>query len=240
MLEGLRELVELQTLDDDLAASEEQSAGIPAQRARLEERRAAAEERLARSRETLVTAEAEQRRAEADHQDSEALIAKLEGQQFQVKSNEAYTALLHELERAKQAKSDFETRILEAMEGIDAATREIAAAEEQAKATFAQGEAGAEALDKREADLAARLDARRAERSSVSERLDARLLEQYEKIAARRRPVVVRISQEICLGCRANIPPQLYIEILRCESLLSCSNCHRILIHERSLDSAPK
>ncbi len=126
------------------------------------------------------------------------------------------------------------------MEGIDAANREIAAADEQAKATRAQVEAGAEELDQRETDLAARLDARRAERSSVSERLDARLLEQYEKIGTRRRPVVVRISQEICLGCRVNIPPQLYIEILRCESLLTCSNCHRILIHERSLDSAPK
>ena len=240
MLEGLRELVELQRLDDDLAACEEQSEGIPAQRARLEQRRAEAEERLARSRETLVTAEAEQRRAEADLQDREALIQKLEGQQFQVKSNEAYTALLQELEHAKQAKSDCETRILEAMEGIDAAKREIAAADEQAKATLAQGETETEALDKREADLAARLDARRAERSSVSERLDARLLEQYEKIGTRRRPVVVRISQEICLGCRVNLPPQLYIEILRCERLLTCSNCHRILIHERSLDSAPK
>ncbi len=240
MLEGLRELVELQRLDDDLAACEEQSEAIPAQRARLEQRRAEAEERLVRSRETLVTAEAEQRRAEADLQDREALIQKLEGQQFQVKSNEAYTALLQELEHAKQEKSDCETRILEAMEGIDAAKREIAAAEEQAKATRAQVEAESEALDKREADLAARLGAQRAERNSVSERLDARLLEQYEKIAARRRPVVVQISQEICLGCRVNIPPQLYIEILRCESLRTCSNCHRILIHERSLDSEPK
>ncbi len=240
MLEGLRELVELQTLDDDLTACEEQSAGIPAQRTRLDERRSESEERLARSRESLGTAEAEQRRAEVDLQDGEALIVKLEGQQFQVKSNEAYTALLQEIEHAKQAKSDCETRILEAMEGIDAATREIAAAEEQAKATLAQVEAEAEVLDKREAELASRLDTRRAERCSVSGRLDAKLVEQYEKIVARRRPAVVRITQEICLGCRVNIPPQLYIEILRCESLLTCSNCQRILIHERSLDSQPK
>ena len=148
--------------------------------------------------------------------------------------------MLQEIEHAKQAKSDCETRILEAMEGIDAAKREIAAAEEQAKATLAQVAAEAEVLDKREAELASRLDARRAERSGVSGRLDAKLVEQYEKIVARRRPAVVQISQEICLGCRVNIPPQLYIEILSCESVLTCSNCHRILIHQRCLDSAPK
>jgi predicted nucleic acid-binding Zn-ribbon protein len=126
------------------------------------------------------------------------------------------------------------------MEGIDAAKRETAAADDQAKATLAQVESETEALDKREADLATRLEERRTERSRVSEAIDARLLEQYEKIATRRRPVVVRITQEICLGCRVNIPPQLYIEILSCESLLTCANCHRILIHERCLDSAPK
>lgn len=240
MLEGLQALVELQKLDDELKACEGQSSAIPGQRTRLEERCAEAEGRLARSREALVAAEAEQRRAEVDLQDSEALITRLEGQQFQVKTNEAYAALLLELEHAKQEKSDCETRILEAMEGIDAAQRETANAEDQAKETIAQVNADSEALDKREAELVARIDTQRAARSSVGGRLEPRVLEQFEKIAARRSPAVVRISEELCLGCRVNIPAQLYIEILRCEDLLTCFNCHRILIHERSLDSAPK
>jgi predicted nucleic acid-binding Zn-ribbon protein len=58
-------------------------------------------------------------------QDQEALLKRLEGQQFQVKSNDAYTALLHEMEHAKQAISDCETRILESMDAIETSRSEL-------------------------------------------------------------------------------------------------------------------
>ena len=67
-----------------------------------------------------MAAEQEQRRHEAAVADREALVKKLEGQQFQVKSNDAYKALLHEIDQARAGISEAETRILEAMEGIEA------------------------------------------------------------------------------------------------------------------------
>ena len=69
----------------------------------------------------MVAAEQEQRRHEAAVADREALVKKLEGQQHQIKTNEAYKVLLHEIDQARAAISDAETKILEAMEGIEAA-----------------------------------------------------------------------------------------------------------------------
>ena len=70
----------------------------------------------------------------------------------------------------------------------------------------------------------------REARAKVCPDIESKLLEQYEKIAARRRPAVVLISNEMCLGCRVGIPPQSYIEILRAERVVTCGHCHRILL----------
>ena len=85
-------------------------------RAAATQQRGASETRLVDAREELTQAEAAQRKSEAAAQDQEALLKKLQGQQFQVKTNDAYTALLHEMERAQAAISEAETHVLEAME----------------------------------------------------------------------------------------------------------------------------
>jgi predicted nucleic acid-binding Zn-ribbon protein len=171
-------------------------------------------------------------------QDQEALLKRLEGQQFQVKSNDAYTALLHEMEHAKQSISDCETRILESMDAIETARSELTAAEAEASATNARLEIEERALDEREKQLAEELSRARASRDDVCVRIEADLLGRYTKIATRRRPAVVVISNEMCLGCRVNIPPQNYIEILKAERVITCGQCQRILVHEAKLPSA--
>jgi predicted nucleic acid-binding Zn-ribbon protein len=232
VVEGLRQLIELQRLDDQLYAAEAEHARVPERRRELEARGAACEANLAEATESLRAAEAEQRRVEGELQEQEALLQKLEGQQFQVKSNEAYTALLHEMERAKQVISDCETRILECMESIEAAGGSVSHAEEEATAVREQVDAESKSLDEREKVLQAELDRLRAERDRLCARIDSGILAQYNRIASRRRPAVVRISQEMCLGCRVNIPPQNYIEILKAERIITCGHCHRILIQE--------
>jgi predicted nucleic acid-binding Zn-ribbon protein len=240
VLEDLQRLIDLQKLDEQLAASEGESASLPGRRAALAEAREAAEQRVASAEQMLHEAEGEQRRAEDDLQDQEALLRKLEGQQFQVKTNEAYTALLREIEQAKTAISDSETRILEAMDAIETGSRERAAAEEQVEKVLARVAADGTALDARERELAARIAELREVRVACRASLESELLEQYEKIASRRRPAVVRVREEICLGCRVNIPPQLQIELLRGQRVITCSNCHRILIPEGAPETVLK
>jgi predicted nucleic acid-binding Zn-ribbon protein len=233
LIEGLRRLIDLQRLDEELAAAEEESARIPEQREVLAERRAAAEQERELAGQLLAGVEGVQRSAETAVQDKQALLQKLEGQQFQVKSNEAYTALLHEMEQAKEAISLGETRILEAMEEIDTARERVAEAERQAEATANAVSEQQRALDEREKELAGRIGELRAARDAASGEVEPELLAHYVRIGRRRRPVLARVREETCLGCRVKIPPQTQIELLRCEELITCSSCHRILIHDR-------
>lgn len=240
MLEDLQKLIDLQNLDEQLAAFEGESAGLPGRRSELAERREAAERRVVAAKDALEEAEGGQRRAEGALQDQEALIQKLEGQQFQVKSNEAYTALLREMEQARQAISDSETHLLEAMDAIEAGVRELAAAEEEGEKVLGRVAAEGKALDTREHELVALIaelrQAREARRASIA----VELVEQYDRIASRRRPAVVHVRAELCLGCRVNIPPQLQIELLRGQRVITCSNCHRILVCEGGPGTALK
>ena len=235
MVEGLKHLLELQKLDDELLGLEREQAGLPGRRARIAEERSAAEEQLVAARQALDEAGAGQREAERSLQDREALLRRLEGQQHQVKTNEAYTALLHEMEAARQAISDCETRILESMEAIEAARAEVVAAESAQREANARLEKEERTLEAREPELAQGIEALRVRRQAICARVARELLSLYDRVSTRRRPAVVKISREICEGCRVDIPPQSYIEILRGERVIACGHCQRILVHQTRL-----
>jgi predicted nucleic acid-binding Zn-ribbon protein len=230
LVEGLRRLIELQKLDDELATLEEEHRALPARREALAAQQAAAEERLAASHQEVRAAEAAQRQAERDLQDREAAVAKLEGQQHQVKTNDAYTALLREIDHAREAISGCETRILEAMEAVQTSADAEEAAETGAKAARERSETGARALLAREHELATRIAELREKRVGVREQVERSLAELYERIATRKRPAVVIVTRGICTGCRVDIPPQIFLDLQGRKRVVTCERCQRILV----------
>ena len=64
--------------------------------------------------------------------------------------------------------------------------------------------------------------------SSVSADLKARyniLIEKRGGIA------VVNVKHGTCLGCFMNIPPQLFIEVMKNSKLITCPSCNRIFYY---------
>ena len=231
MIEGLDRLVELQRLDSQLIEFEEEFGAVPGRREKIAQSRTQGDERLEASRQVITAAEMDQRQAEADLQDQETLLARLEGQQNQVKSNQAYTVLLQEMDQARQAISLAETRILEAMESLESGREKLAEAEEQGAAERKRLAVEEEVLDAREQELGGRIAALTEGRESACGGLEAKMLAHYQKILNRRRPALVMVTGEMCTGCRVGIPAQDFIDILKSEQLITCGNCQRILFH---------
>jgi len=173
----------------------------------------------------------QQRQAESALQDQEALLRKLEGQQFQVKDNTAYTALLSEMEHAKGAISTGETDILEGMEASEAANEALARAETGDRDASARQTSELRDLGTREEKLQGELAELNIERDAVGPKLDKTILAAYEKVAKRKSPALAMVRDETCEGCRVGIPAQNYIEILKAERIIICGNCNRILLH---------
>ena len=239
VLDDLQRLIDLQKLDEQLVALEEESAGLPGRRAERAETREASQQRVVAAKEALQEAENEQRRVESALQDQEALIQKLEGQQFQVKTNEAYTALLREMEQARQAISDSETSLLEAMDAIEAGGLERAAAEEEAEKVLGRVAADEKALDAREHELAALIAELREALPHGSRLLFERI---YERTGGDTLAEVVPLDRGgvkgpnmwHCGACNYNVRPQAVVEIINHGSLMHCDSCKRLLFIEES------
>ena len=62
---------------------------------------------------------------------------------------------------------------------------------------------------------------------------DPSLIQRYEMIFSRRNGLAVAEARGgTCQGCRMRLPPQLYNQIQRHDSIHFCPNCQRILYHE--------
>lgn len=231
----LQQLLELSRIDMQLAALDEQRNALPGRRAAAVAQRAASESRLEAAREEVTKAEQAQRRSEGAAADQEVLLRKLQGQQFQVKSNEAYTALLSEMERAQAAISAAETLVLEAMETIEQSRARLQEIEADVRNVRAHSDSEEQACDALEKELSEQIAKVRESRDAAAARLEPRLLARYEKIAPRRRPAVTIVVAQTCNGCRVGIPPQVVIEIQRAAEPISCPNCNRILVLEEQL-----
>jgi predicted nucleic acid-binding Zn-ribbon protein len=230
MLQGIQTLLELSRVDVQIAEREDEQRGLPAARAALLQEREKGLAAVEAAQAALVAAEQEQRRHEAAVADREALVKKLEGQQHQIKTNEAYKVLLHEIDAARAGISDAETKILEAMEQIESARAALARAQAAAKGTGDRAAQQEQVLSDREKSLDQMLGNLRRDRAALVGGVDAAMLQRYDRIAVRRRPAVAIADRGKCMGCHVSVPPQVVLELRRGAALQTCGNCQRILV----------
>jgi hypothetical protein len=230
MQQGIQALIELSRVDVQIAELEDEKSGLPAARAALQQEREKGNAAVEAAQAALTAAEQEQRRHEAAVADREALVAKLEGQQHQIKTNEAYKVLLHEIDQARAAISEAETRILEAMEGIETARAALERAHAGAKGIEDRAVQQERSFSEREKSLDQALGNLRRDREALVAGVEAPLLARYDRIAARRRPAIALAIKGSCMGCHVSIPPQVVLELRRGAGLHTCGNCQRILV----------
>ncbi len=82
-------------------------------------------------------------------------------------------------------------------------------------------------------DLKISIAKQRLERDLMAGNLNHALLQRYDMIFSRRNGLAVAEARAgTCQGCRMRLPPQLYNQIQRHDSIHFCPNCQRILYHE--------
>jgi len=163
--------------------------------------------------------------------ESEALIAKYNEQQMNVRNNREYDAITKEMELQALEIQINEKRIKEAYSKIEAKKEEI--------------EGTKHLLDERSKDLVSKkseLEIIAAESEEEEKKLndtrlkairkvEERLLLSYEKIRenARNGLAVVRVKRDACGGCFNIVPPQRQADIKDKKKIIVCEHCGRIL-----------
>lgn len=238
MLPELEALLELQRRDTLLLDARRRRSELPARREALRGALAAARGDLDRAKKELDAARASRRALEKEVESFQAEAGKLERQLLDVKTNQEYTAMRHQIEGVKQKRSDVETKILESFEreeGLAAAVKsgEKRVADEEAR--LKQGEAE---LDREAAALDESLAALTSDRDQVRPRVPAPVLSRYDRLAGARDGVAVaEVRKAACGACFRALTPHAMQEVRKGEAILICEACGRILIFNEGTSS---
>src|SRR6202171_5217087 len=125
----LKSLIELQAVDFRLIGIRERLARFPKSLAEVEARVTSARQQVAAAKESLLTGQKERKTYEMDVEQWKERAKKYRNQSGEVKTNEAYKALQHEIQNAEDEVAKAEDRLLDRMVAGEEYDRQLKAAE---------------------------------------------------------------------------------------------------------------
>ncbi|MGE5327488.1 MAG: zinc ribbon domain-containing protein [Deltaproteobacteria bacterium] len=228
----LKSIIELQQVDNTIAELSAQIDSLPAQVQTLETQLHEFIQRLEERKQRLVNNQKERKELETDIQEIQARISKHRDQLYQVKTNEQYKAMLHEISGEEANIRKIEDQILEKMMEADELQGPIREAEShlaEEKARVAAETARLKSLQ--QADIVER-DKLQIRRAELAGGLSDNLLQTYERVRGGRGGVAVaEVRNGFCTACHVTLRPQLYNEVRSNETLIACESCSRILYY---------
>ncbi|MFZ0484675.1 MAG: C4-type zinc ribbon domain-containing protein [Desulfobacterales bacterium] len=147
-----------------------------------------------------------------------------------VKTNKEYQSLLKEIEDVKSKNSSIEDIMIECLDRIDEAEEIIATKKDEYLQLSDHIKSEKQSIE-HDAEIDKKmLDELDMDRKNVSGLIDSQLFKKYLVIKEQQEGLaVVPVKDAVCHGCNVNLPPQLYNELFRYDSLKFCPNCHRII-----------
>lgn len=229
----LHQLMELQKKDSGLDMLRARLKAIPAALKNLQDAISGEKTALDAHRENQKKLALRRKDLELELRECEEQTRKHQSELNQVKANDAFKALLTEIEEGKKRAGELETAILSAMEALDSTASE----EKKLAADFAAFEKDfktkADSLNTEKQGLESALQSGQEERDAFASGLDSSLTEKYEHIRRQRGVAVCSIRDQggnfACSGCNMTLRPQAVVAARKKDALTQCDSCQRIL-----------
>ena len=138
MLPDIENLLKLQDTDKEIRRLQDEVAELPKRVAVIEQKLAGTKAELEKAQAAVKADEAARRKYDTAINDLREKISKYRDQSLDVKTNEQYKALLHEIQFAEKEIATNEDKILELMVNADARDKEVKAAQAELKAETAE------------------------------------------------------------------------------------------------------
>ena len=158
-------------------------------------------------------------------------IRKSEAKLSVVKTNKEYQSSLKEIDDLKDMSSKKEDDMIEFLDRIEEAENVLKAKMAEFSKLEVQIKTEKEIIQKDAQEGRQRLGNLEADRETVSGGIDAKMLATFNQIKANQtnKIGIVAVKDAVCQGCHMNIPPQMYNELQRGDSLKRCPICERII-----------
>lgn len=234
MQKVLQSLLDLQNVDVRLSEVRARLAAFPKKLAEVDARVTAAKAEVETSKASQLATIKDRKKYELDVEQWKERVRKYRDQTSQVKTNEAYKALQHEVQMAEAEIAKAEDRLLEQMVAgeeydrrVKASEKTLKEVEEVARGSRAKIEADKAAAEKDLAEL-------NSERARFVADIPENLLDHYERIAKKHNGVALaEVRDEKCGACGMRVRPHVFQEMRRStsEEMFHCETCTRMLYY---------
>jgi predicted nucleic acid-binding Zn-ribbon protein len=232
VLPALESLLALHSLDSAAASERKRLGEIPSAEQALAEAVAAARRATDSLKARLLENNEKRRALEKEVGVVDSHLARFENHKAAVKTNQEFTALLHEISVAKADKDRLEEQQLVLMEEADGIAAELKTAERTLADEVKRADAARAQLDTERKQIEAHLTRLTGERSAAAATVEPRTLALYEQLLKGRKGVAVaRMTGELCEACHVRLRPHVTQQIRRNDSIVQCESCQRILYY---------
>ena len=233
MLPALATLIALQQLDTAADTARRRLGELPAAEQALADQLSAAAAAVEAVKARLASNQTARRALEKDVAAVDTRLARFDDHKAAVKTNQEYTALLHEIATAKAEKDGIEEKILGLMEDADAIARDQRASEAAVAQTKKDAEQARTAMVRERGALEEDLARLTHDRQREAKGLEAAQLARYEQLLKQRRGVAVAVMNgEICAACHVRQRPSVAQHIRQNDQIIQCESCQRILYYK--------
>ncbi len=231
-------LIQLQEIDGKIRSLTDQKKRLPEFLADIERRRELNKADLEKAKEALQAAQKNKRDRDADLEVGVQKVEKQKAHSSEIKNNKEYQALLKEIETSEQENKKIEDEILVLMEKIDAAAAGITAAEQRTRDEEVAFQSEQKQHEADFAKLEQELKIVEQGKKEVVALIQPAVLHQYRNLLNTKGGIAIAEARgESCSGCYMSIPPQVFVNVKKNESIITCPNCHRILYFKEAIAS---
>ena len=237
MKDQLLLLTELQRHDARIQELEQMKKSFPAKLETMNADVRRVEQMLERERQQLSETESWRKRQEDEMKSEEERAVAAKQRSAAVKNAKEYMASERELQATRKSAQERQEEVAKLVEAVASAKKSI----EQHEADFAALKEHVSGEEKAANDKIAEFDAQIAEERKLREVAAARVrpdvLKKYSAIRMRRGLAMAPVKNGTCQGCNMNIPPQLFNQLQRGDSIELCGNCNRIIYWDKLLEN---
>jgi len=226
-------LLVLQSRDRDLRKSRQRLDNYPREQERLDREVAEAEARRTAARDELRAAEVTRQGLAQGAEEARTKIQRLRNQQLEVRKNEEYQALNHEIAALEERIDGIETEEIGLLDTIAEREETLRAVSEEVDRELERLQRERERLEEYEAEARAQIGKREEGVAAARAAVPGDLLQRYEGLLAQKKrfPVVVPLEGQVCQGCHLRVSNEV-AGAVRDFEVVACDQCGRLLFQE--------
>ncbi len=181
------------------------------------------------------------REKNSEYREEREKLALYKKQLLDIKNNDEYRAMLHQIENQEKVIEKIEDEIISLEEELEEFKASLPDRKKSIQDSIRNLESDKKKLESLDAVLNKDIESLMSDRKKIEEKIKISVLKRYERLRSRGyKEVLVPIKkitgnegeEYVCSGCNSTIPLEISLRVRRGEAFLRCENCGRYLYYE--------